>query len=78
MTTTTGRERPWRATAFIPDPTGQTTAGRRRVVAGRAAAKTEAGLARFRRTHEDRGHVVDVVEVLDLGLTDDHDHQETP
>lgn len=66
MTTSTGRERPWRATAFVPDPTGQSLAGRKRVVAGRAAAKTEAGLAAFRAKHAEQGHVVDVVEVLPL------------
>lgn len=74
MTTATGRERPWRATAFIPDPTGQTLAGRKRVVAGRTAAKTEAGLARFVTQHEGLGHVVDVVEVLPLTYTD-HDQE---
>lgn len=63
MTTSTGRERPWRAVAFIPDPTGQGLAGRKREVAGRAAAKTEAGLAAFRRRHAALGHAVDVVEV---------------
>lgn len=65
----TGREKPWRAIAFVPDPTGQTLAGRRRVVAGRASAKTKGGLARFVTDHEGRGHVVDLVEVLPLDLT---------
>jgi hypothetical protein len=59
--------------AFVPDPTGQTLAGRKRVVAGRAAARTEAGLARFRKTHEDQGHVVDVVEVLSMFDTGEPD-----
>lgn len=77
MTTATGRERPWRATAFIPDPTGQTLAGRRRVVAGRTAAKTKAGLTRFTEEHEGLGHVVDVVEVLPLQFND-RDQETTP
>jgi hypothetical protein len=66
VATATGREKPWRAVAFVPDPTGQTPAGRKRVVAGRAAAKTEAGLARFIARHQDQGHVVDVCHVLAL------------
>lgn len=76
MTTSTGRERPWRATAFVPDPTGQGLAGRKREVAGRAAAKTRDGLARFITRHEAQGHAIDVVEVRPLDFTD-HD-QEAP
>lgn len=66
MTTATGRERPWRAVAFVPDPTGQGLAGRKRDVAGRASAKTEAGLEAFVTRHRDLGHVVDVCEVLSM------------
>ena len=58
------RPRPWRAVAFIPDPTAPN--GRRREVAARAAATTEEGLARFRLEHRLAGHAVDVVRVSDL------------
>lgn len=63
MTTGTGRERPWRAIAYVPDPTGQTVAGRKRVVAGRTAAKTREGLAGFIARQEAQGNVVDVFTV---------------
>lgn len=66
--TSTGRERPWRAVAFIPDPTGQTLAGRKRVVAGRTSAKTRQGLSRFIARHTEAGHPVDVVQVIPLNM----------
>lgn len=59
-------DRPFRAVAFIPDPTGQGTAGRKREVAGRAAAKTLDGLIPFITRHEAQGHVVHLEEVLDM------------
>lgn len=57
--------RPFRAIAYVPDPTGQVT-GRTRAVAGRAAAKTRAGLDRFVKRHTEAGHAIDVTEVLDM------------
>lgn len=68
MTTATGRERPWRAVAYVPDPTGQTEAGRKRIVAGRTSAKTQAGLARFISKHLDAGNVVSTEYVEPLPL----------
>lgn len=58
------RRRPFRATAFVPDPTAPN--GRRREVAGRAAACSRAGLDAFVARHEAAGHEVDLVEILDL------------
>lgn len=57
--------RPFRAIAYVPDPTGQVT-GRSRAVAGRTAAKTRPGLDRFVDEHLAKGHAVDLTEVLDL------------
>lgn len=50
--------RPWRAIAYVPDPTGQGTQGRARAVAGRVSAKTPQGLARFTQTQRAAGNVV--------------------
>jgi hypothetical protein len=56
--------RPYRATAYRPDPTAPK--GRRRAVTGHAAAKTNAGLIRFLDAHAAVGDVVDVVIVDDM------------
>lgn len=58
------RRRPFRATAFVPDPTAPN--GRKREVAGRVAAASRSGLDRFVNAHRAAGHEVDVVEILDL------------
>lgn len=58
--------RPFRAIAYVPDPTGQGTGGRSREVAGRVAAKSPAGLKRFLDEHGGKGHAIDTYEVLDL------------
>lgn len=71
MTASTGRERPWRAIAYQPDPTGQTDRGRKRLVTGRTAARTEAGLAGFRVRQEAQGNVVDVFTVESLAYDED-------
>lgn len=57
--------RPFRAIAYVPDPTGQET-GRSRRVAGRVAAKSRAGLQRFLDEQASLGHPCDVHEVLDM------------
>lgn len=66
-------DRPFRAVAYIPDPTGQTAAGRKREVAGRTAAKTLEGLKPFILRHQAQGHIVHLEEVLDMleGLDED-------
>lgn len=58
------RRRPFRATAFVPDPTAPN--GRKREVAGRVAAASREGLDRFVNAHRAAGHEVDVVEILPL------------
>lgn len=57
--------RPFRAIAYVPDPTGQQT-GRSRAVAGRVAAKTRPGLKRFLDEQTGKGNECDVFEILDL------------
>lgn len=64
-----GRPRPFRAIAYTPDWTSPN--GRRRVVAGRTAAVTRAGLDRWIRAHEAKGNVVDVIVVDALDLESD-------
>lgn len=64
MSRRTYRRRPWRAVAYVPDATAPH--GRRRVVAGRASACTEDGLARFRLEHRRAGHAVDVFRIDSL------------
>jgi hypothetical protein len=61
-------ERPWRAIAYETDPTGQGIQGRKRAVAGRTAARTEAGLAPFITRHRAAGHAVDWYEVRPFDL----------
>lgn len=73
MTASTGRERPWRAIAYVPDPTGQGLAGRKREVAGRTAAKTRQGLQPFIDRQTTQGNVVDVFDVEPLALTEETD-----
>lgn len=58
------RPRAWRAVAYVPDPTAPQ--GRRRELAGRTAATTPDGLARFKLAHEAQGHAVDVFKVAGL------------
>lgn len=60
--------RPWRATAHRPNPYG----GRRRQLVGRAAARTEDGLARFVDQHSAAGDAVATwrVQALEEELTD--------
>lgn len=58
------RPRPWRAVAYVPDPTAPN--GRRREIAGRASALTEDGLTRFRSSHRRAGHAVDVFRLTGL------------
>lgn len=54
--------RPWRAVAYVVDPTSPN--GRRREVAGRTAARTRDGLDAFVLKHQRLGHPLDVFEVL--------------
>lgn len=53
--------RPWRAIAYVPDPVG--TTGRKRAVAGRAAAATPAGLRAWTARQRAAGNVVDKYRV---------------
>lgn len=55
-------QRPWRAIAYVPDPTGQVT-GRSRAVAGRVSAKTASGLRRFIARQRAAGNAVDTFRV---------------
>lgn len=71
--TTLARRRPWRAIAFVVDPTAPQ--GRRRTVAGRVAACSPEGLDRFVDRHRDQGNAVDVFEVPELP---DEEHAATP
>jgi hypothetical protein len=57
-----GRRRPWRAIAYVVDPTSPN--GRRREVAGRTAAVKREGLDEFIKRHRRAGHPLDVYEVL--------------
>lgn len=57
--------RPFRAVAYVPDPTGQET-GRSRKVAGHTSAKRRAGLDRFVNDYLGRGNVVELEEVRTL------------
>jgi hypothetical protein len=59
-----GRERPWRAIAYVPD--AQAPNGRRRHVAGRVAACTADGLTRWITSHRRAGHVIDVFRVSSI------------
>lgn len=65
-------ERPWRAIAYVPDPTGQGTLGRKREVAGRTSAKTRKGLQAFLDRHHAQGHVCDLWEVRPFDLFQIH------
>lgn len=57
----TYKPRPWRAVAFVPDPSAPN--GRRREIAGKTSATTEDGLIRFVRRHRAAGHKLDVFRV---------------
>lgn len=58
--------RPWRAIAYAPDWTAPR--GRRRVVVGRVAAGSRAGLDRFVNEHRAAGHAVDVIELIPISF----------
>lgn len=58
------RPRPYRAVAFIPDPTAPN--GRRRTVAGRTAACSPDGLAAFIAKHTAAGNAVTCFRVLSI------------
>lgn len=58
------RRRPWRAIAYVVDPTAPN--GRRRLVAGRVAAATPDGLTRWLNAHRTAGHAVDVYRVASI------------
>ena len=60
----TARRRPWRAIAYVVDPVAPN--GRRREVAGRVAASTQDGLARFVTAHRLAGDAVDVFRVSSI------------
>lgn len=53
--------RPWRAIAYVPDPVAPN--GRRREVAGRAAAATPTGLGAWVARQRAAGNVVDKYRV---------------
>lgn len=57
--------RPWRAIAYVPDATAPN--GRKRAVAGRAAAATPTGLRSFVQRQLAAGNVVDRYDVRELG-----------
>lgn len=56
--------RRWRAIAYVPDPTAPN--GRRRTVAGRAAAATPDGLTAWINRQRRAGNVVDTYTVASL------------